>query len=86
MGKIDKLINRFLSKPKDFTFDELVILLRHYGYDKALCGKTGGSRAAFKNVITKHVLRLHKPHPGQILKPYQVTDIINSLKETGVLK
>ncbi len=86
MSKISKLIDRFISKPKDFTFDELIVLLKHYGYDKALCGKTSGSRVAFINLKTKHILRLHKPHPGQILQPYQVTDIVNSLKEMGVLK
>ncbi|MBF0456798.1 MAG: type II toxin-antitoxin system HicA family toxin [Nitrospirae bacterium] len=84
MGKVSKLIDRLISKPKDFTFDELVVLLKHYGYDKALCGRTSGSRAAFKNSKTKHILRLHKPHPGQSLKPYQITDIVNSLKEMGV--
>jgi hypothetical protein len=29
----DKLIGRLLSRPKDFTFDEMVSLLSYFGYD-----------------------------------------------------
>ena len=31
MGTKDKLINRFLSKPNDFTYNELTRLLGFYG-------------------------------------------------------
>lgn len=32
MGKIDKLLERFKSKPKDFTYDELKKVLNHFDY------------------------------------------------------
>ena len=44
MSRKDKLIDRFKSQPKDFTWDELVRLLGYLGYDEATGGKTGGSR------------------------------------------
>ena len=32
MSVKEKLIKRFLSKPRDFTFEELVTLLGYYDY------------------------------------------------------
>ena len=32
MSKKDKILSRFLSRPTDFTFDELVTLLGHFGF------------------------------------------------------
>ena len=32
MSRKDKLLKRFLSVPKDFTYAELVTLLGHFGY------------------------------------------------------
>jgi hypothetical protein len=49
MGKADKLLKRFLSKHKDFTYEELKRLLRSLGYEEARTGKTLGSRVAFIN-------------------------------------
>lgn len=86
MSKRRKLIERFLSKPKDFTYDELTRLLKTYGYEEAKTGKTSGSRAAFLNMTTKHIIRLHKPHPGKILKHYQLNNIEEELKRKGVIE
>ena len=33
MSKKDKLIDKLLKKPKDFTFDEMVSLLSYFGYE-----------------------------------------------------
>ena len=33
MSKKDKLIERLLKKPKDFTFDEMTSLLSYFDYD-----------------------------------------------------
>jgi len=41
LSKIDKLIAKFLSKPKDFTWDELIAILNHFGYSEMATGKTG---------------------------------------------
>lgn len=86
MAKVDKLKERLLSKPSDFTWDELVTLLGHFGYREINTGKTGGSRRKFAEATSKHIISLHKPHPGKILKSYQVNQVVAVLKEQGLLK
>lgn len=85
MAKNDKLIERLLSKPNDFSWNELIKLLTHFGYKELKHSKTGGSRRKFVD-DSKHIISLHKPHPGNVLKQYQVKEIIASLKETRKLK
>ena len=80
MSKDEKLIKRLLSKPKDFTYNELRKLLVHLGYSEKQRGKTSGSRVVFINEKTKHIIRLHKPHPGNELKQYQMEQIIEELE------
>ena len=78
MGKKQKLIARFKSKPNDFSWQELEHLLTGLGYELLNCGLTSGSRVKF--VHSKYpAIFLHKPHPGKILKKYQVNDIYNAL-------
>jgi hypothetical protein len=84
LSKKEKLARRLLSRPSDFTFDELNTLLGHLGYSMEAAGKTSGSRATFANIDGDY-LRLHKPHPRNILKLYQVDDIIANLTEKGLL-
>ena len=86
MGKSDKLLKRLISKPKDFTYDELKRLLSSYGYEVAKTGKTSGSRVAFINHETRHIIRLHKPHPYPELKQYQIDDVLEELKRQGILE
>jgi hypothetical protein len=86
MGKAEKLLKRFLSKPKDFTYDELKKLLRFFGYEEATTGKTSGSRVTFYNSRREHTIKLHRPHPKPFLKRYQLDFIEDSLKEEGQLK
>lgn len=79
MSKRVKLADRFLSKSKDFTWNELVRLLTMFGYSELKSGKTGGSRRRFANtqMVT---LKFHKPHPGNIVKQYvfvQLLDFLN---------
>ena len=85
MAQIEKLIVRFLSRPTDFTWEELVKILSHFGYRELKKGKTGGSRRKFADE-TKHLLNLHKPHPGNILKRYQIDLVVAALKERGKIK
>lgn len=80
MSQIDKLKARLCSKPKDFTWDELIKILVAEGFEELKTGKTGGSRRKFYNEQTKEILDLHKPHPGNILKRYQLDDVIEKLK------
>lgn len=82
MSVKEKLLKRFLSKPKDFTYPELVKLLKFFGYEENTGGKTGGSSRSFVN-DEKKVIFLHEPHPGNILKSYAIRNVINHLQENG---
>jgi hypothetical protein len=84
MSQHGKLLKRFLEKPKDFTWMELKTLLSGFGYEEASGGKTGGSRRRFVHGERAPII-LHKPHPGNELKSYQVTQIITYLKVEGIL-
>lgn len=86
MSKADKLLQRFLSKPKDFTFEELRRLLKSFGYEEAKTGTTSGSRVAFINHQTKSVIRLHRPHPHPELKRYQLDHAEEALRKAEVIK
>jgi hypothetical protein len=85
MGTKEKLRNRFLKMPSDFTFDEMQQLLEGYGYEKSNKGKTSGSRLIFKNG-NKRPIMLHKPHPGNIVKEYAMKQVFEDLKEAGFIK
>ncbi|MBA2656038.1 MAG: type II toxin-antitoxin system HicA family toxin [Tatlockia sp.] len=84
MTKIDKLRKRFLSKPKDFTWDELKNLLTSLGFEEYNSGKTSGSRIRLVHTNYSDII-LHKPHPNPELKSYQVKLIIIQLKKEGLL-
>lgn len=84
MSRKEKLIKRFLSCPKDFTWEELVSLLTGFGFEEASTGKTGGSRRRFINELGV-IITLHKPHPQNILKRYQIEQIIEILRREGLL-
>ena len=86
MSKFAKIIERFCRQPTDFTYDELKSMLNGFNYVEDNKGKTSGSRVAFVQSKTKHIIRLHKPHPGSILKKYQMSLIYEELKSQGVIK
>jgi hypothetical protein len=72
-----------MSKPRDFTFDEARALLELCGYAVSNAGKTSGSRVCFTR--GQKVFRMHKPHPRRELLLYQVAELIEELKEEGLL-
>lgn len=84
MTKRDKLIERFKAKPKDFSWDELCVLLKGFGFTEIVSGKTGGSRRKFIHSTLQPII-LHKPHPGKILKRYQIKLIYDKLKQDNLL-
>ena len=84
MTKIEKLLNRFLSDPKDFTWEELTKVLSGFGYVEHTGGKSGGSRRKFIHE-TKLVIIAHKPHPKNIVKTYLINQIIELLKQENLL-
>ena len=83
MSSFEKLQIRFLSTPQDFSYDELKRLLSGFGYKEQ---QRSGSRVVFKNERLHHSIKLHKPHPGNILKRYHVNTISKELKIKGLLQ
>jgi predicted RNA binding protein YcfA (HicA-like mRNA interferase family) len=85
MTKQDKLIKKLLSKPKDFTFDEMEKLLIQLGFEKKKSGKTGGSRVRFYNPDEDCIIILHKPHPQNEIKSYVLNQVILNLKNHNLI-
>lgn len=85
MGSREKLRERFLKMPSDFTFDEMERLLECYGYERSNKGRTSGSRVIFKNG-EKRPIMLHKPHPGNIVKAYAMRQVLQDLREAGFIQ
>lgn len=85
MSKKEKLINRLKTKPKDFTYNEAKTLLESVGFVESNKGKTSGSRVVFIENKSGLKFELHKPHPGNILKPYVIIGLIKVLNELGVI-
>ena len=85
MGTKEKLRERFLKMPSDFTFDEMQRLLEGFGYEKSNKGKTSGSRLIFKNGAKRPIM-LHKPHPGNIVKEYAMKQVLEDLKDAGFIE
>ena len=79
MSKIEKLLEKFYSIPKDLTWDELIKILNYFGYfELSKKGKTGGSRRKFSNEFNS-IINLHKPHPTNIIKKYVIKQILEKL-------
>ena len=85
MSQHEKLLERFLKKPKDFTWEEFKRLMRGFGYSEAVGGKTGGSRRRFVSEAHGPIV-LHKPHPGNELKDYQISQVITFIKVHGMIR
>ena len=85
MGKKDKLLAKLLSKPKDFTFNELETLLEYLGFYLDNVGKISGSRVRFVNDELRIVIKLHKPHHQKVLLPYQIREVISKLEKGGII-
>lgn len=84
MGQKQKLIARLLSNPKDFTFNEAASLLEYFGYRQDNKGRTSGSRVIFAN-DNNSCIRLHKPHPGNVLRNYQIKQLIEFLVQEDLI-
>jgi len=83
MSKKDKLLKRLTSMPKDFEYSEAKKLLELFGYTLTKAGKTSGSRVGF--VRNKKVFRMHKPHPRKELLAYQIKELIDELRQEGLI-
>lgn len=86
MSRRDKRLQRFLAGPADYRFEEMCRLLKDLGYDEISSGRTSGSRVAFFNNTCGHIIRLHKPHPGNIIKKYQLELVKEALRAKGMIE
>jgi hypothetical protein len=82
MTKFEKLTSRFLTRPKDFEYSELKRMLSGFGYIEL---QGSGSRVVFFNEKLKHSIKLHRPHPGNIMKTYQIDLVLNELKTNDLI-
>lgn len=82
MSKREKALARLKSRPKDFTWGELVALMAASGYELK---RIGGSGRKFVHTATGTVMYIHQPHPSNVLKSYQVNAAIDELTEKGFL-
>ena len=77
MTSIKKLKERLYTLPKDFTWNELVRVLASFGYEEL---KSGGTSARKFKDERSHIINLHKPHPGSIVKSYAMRYVAEELK------
>ncbi len=71
MSRSEKLLKRFLTKPNNFTYNELTKLLNDFGFYEQTSGQTSGSRVRFINPnIPDYPVLLHKPHPQKEIREY----------------
>jgi hypothetical protein len=82
VSKSEKLLDRFLSIPADFTWDEFVSLMGHFGF-RELANK-GGSYRCFVSAQNLKIF-LHKPHPSNVMRRYALRQVRAKLKEFGLL-
>jgi len=77
LSKKDKLRARLENLPKDFTWDELTKVLSDKGYEQLPSGGTSARKFVDER---KHIISLHKPHPGNIVKKYALEIVLNAIK------
>jgi hypothetical protein len=82
MSKQEKALRRLASKPKDYSWQELVGLMTGLSFTLE---KAGGSGRKFVRAETGAILFIHEPHPDKTLKAYQVRDAVDILKREGFL-
>ncbi len=90
MTQQQKLLAKLATKPspRDFKWNELVKLLNSLGFNslgfKQIKGK--GSRRKFYHTEFEKLIIIHEPHPGNVLKLYQVNEVVENLKEIGIIE
>lgn len=85
MGQKEKLIEKLKSNPKTFTFNDAQALLGFFEYKIDNKGRTSGSRVMFTSKAHSAKIVLHKPHPRNELLEYQVKQLIEQLKQEGLI-
>ncbi len=85
MSKFEKVVAKFLDRKSVVTYKELIFLLGQLGYVEKKKGKTSGSRVAFVKEDIQHIIRLHKPHPGNELKDYMKRNVLDELRNRNLI-
>jgi hypothetical protein len=85
MSKHEKLKQRLLRLPNDFTFDEIVTFLSGIGYEVIERPRSSGSAVMFYNSSLNDKIMFHKPHPRKELKKYILMMLIDKLKENKLI-
>ena len=85
MSTKGKLLKRFLLVPGDFTYEELKTVLKYFGFVESNSGRTSGSRVAFVNEQDQRMIKIHKPHPRNVVGKPAIRSVIEFLKEGGYL-
>lgn len=83
MSKLEKAKGRIRYKPKDYTYTEAKYLLSQLGFIEYTKGKTSGSRIKFYRPEDQRIILLHKPHPGDVMKPGAVRELADFLYGLG---
>lgn len=83
MSKSEKQLQRLLTIPKNFSWDELVAVMEHFNFEMR---KTSGSGRKFVHKTKGTNFAIHAPHPSNIMKAYALRGAINALKQAGEIE
>ena len=85
MSKFDKLVDRLKGRPTDFTWNDAVRVLERCGFE--LIKRKGTGRASHRRFLRPdgNYFHIAEPHPGSILKRYQVDALLEVLREVGCI-
>jgi hypothetical protein len=85
MTKHSKLIQKLLRLPGNFTYNEIVALLKGFGYIAEERGRSSGSAVMFFNSKLNDKIMFHKPHPQKELKRYILKMVLEKLKNNNMV-
>lgn len=83
MARLEKLLSRIKTRPKDYTVNELNTLMSQCGCTVGHGGR--GSSLKYYHPPSGKTLGFDGPHPGNTLYPYQIKSTLVFLKEIGVI-
>jgi hypothetical protein len=82
VSKKQKLLEKLLSTPAGFTWDEAVVVMRQHNFTLI---KNSGSRRVFRHTNGVKA-QIHEPHPQNTLLKYAMEDLIAALRASGEIK
>ncbi len=85
MSRHEKLKEKLLRSTGNFTYNEMVTLLKSLGYRVEERGRSSGSAVMFYNRRLDDKIMFHKPHPEKELKRYVIKMITDKLKNNKML-